>query len=193
MSDIREEEALGKIYDSRLTRRLLQYLRPYKWWVFFALLLTLAVAPLEIVGPYFFKIAVDSYITPVLQPQARLRAVACAHLGWITLGFLAALHPELRFAIRSNARDAARRPGNHVRPAPRNLHASAAAADELLRPQPGRPAGDARNDGCGCAQRSLRFRRCGDAQRLLRAAVSSSRCSSISTRSLRWPRSRRCR
>ena len=30
MSDFREEEALGKVYDSHLTRRLLKYLRPYR-------------------------------------------------------------------------------------------------------------------------------------------------------------------
>ena len=90
MSDIREEEKLGKIYDSRLTHRLLQYLRPYKWWVFFALLLAVAVAPLEIVGPYFFKIAVDSYIVPVIDHRL-LYAVAMRALGWITLGFFAAL------------------------------------------------------------------------------------------------------
>ncbi len=29
MSDFREEEKLGKVYDTQLTRRLLKYLRPY--------------------------------------------------------------------------------------------------------------------------------------------------------------------
>ncbi|MGB9404907.1 MAG: ABC transporter ATP-binding protein [Candidatus Acidiferrales bacterium] len=90
MSDIREEEALGKIYDARLTRRLLRYLRPYKWWVFFALTFALAVAPLEIVGPYFFKIAVDNYITPVLQHVLSF-AQGMSALEWIAGGFLAAL------------------------------------------------------------------------------------------------------
>jgi ATP-binding cassette, subfamily B, multidrug efflux pump len=90
MSDIREEEALGKIYDSHLTHRLVQYLRPYKWWVFFALALALAVAPMEIVGPYFFKIAVDKDITPVLN-HAREFSSAMHSLGWIALAFLAAL------------------------------------------------------------------------------------------------------
>ena len=90
MSDIREEEALGKIYDTRLTHRLLQYLRPHKWWVFFALVLAVAVAPLEIIGPYFFKIAVDNYISPVLAHRLAY-AVAMRALSWITLGFLASL------------------------------------------------------------------------------------------------------
>ncbi|MFZ0038383.1 MAG: ABC transporter ATP-binding protein, partial [Candidatus Acidiferrales bacterium] len=90
MSDIREEEALGKIYDTRLTHRLMQYLRPHKWWVFFALFLAIAVAPLEIIGPYFFKVAVDSYITPVLSHRLAY-AIAMRALGWITLGFLASL------------------------------------------------------------------------------------------------------
>jgi len=30
MSDFREEEALGKAYDSQLLRRLMGYLRPYQ-------------------------------------------------------------------------------------------------------------------------------------------------------------------
>ncbi len=33
MSDFREEEALGKLYDRRTARRLFRYLRPYKGWV----------------------------------------------------------------------------------------------------------------------------------------------------------------
>ena len=33
MSDFREEEKLGKLYDTHLTRRLMKYLRPYRWQV----------------------------------------------------------------------------------------------------------------------------------------------------------------
>ena len=40
-----EEEALGKAYDSRLMRRLVRYLSPYRWQVALAILvLTLASA-----------------------------------------------------------------------------------------------------------------------------------------------------
>ncbi len=90
MSDFREEEALGKAYDVRLTRRLLGYLRPYKWQVVFALALTLLINPLELVSPYLFKVAVDSYIIPVVGQKLLLRA-GLIGLGWVTLAYLATL------------------------------------------------------------------------------------------------------
>ena len=37
MASDQEEEVLGKAYDGRLMRRLLTYLRPYKWHVVVAL------------------------------------------------------------------------------------------------------------------------------------------------------------
>ena len=64
MSDFREEEKLGKLYDSTLTRRLMKYLRPYRWYVVAAVSLTLGVTAMEIVAPYLFHIAVDKYIVP---------------------------------------------------------------------------------------------------------------------------------
>ena len=45
MSNIHEEEKLGKAYDARLMRRLMQYLRPYKWRVVLALALVAIVTP----------------------------------------------------------------------------------------------------------------------------------------------------
>ena len=33
MSDFREEEKLGKLYDTQITRRLMKYLWPYRWLV----------------------------------------------------------------------------------------------------------------------------------------------------------------
>src|SRR5580704_2175458 len=64
MSDFREEEKLGKLYDSALTRRLMKYLRPYRWHVVAAVSITLGVTAMEIVSPYLFHIAVDKYIVP---------------------------------------------------------------------------------------------------------------------------------
>ncbi len=54
-----EEEVLGKAYDARLMRRLLTYLRPYRWHVALGILLSILVSLLEAVRPYFTKIAVD--------------------------------------------------------------------------------------------------------------------------------------
>jgi hypothetical protein len=64
MSDFREEEALGKAYDSQLLRRLMTYLRPYKWSVVFAVVPDSAGGPLEVLGPYLFGVTVDKYIVP---------------------------------------------------------------------------------------------------------------------------------
>lgn len=64
MSDFREEEKLGKVYDTQLTRRLLKYLRPYRWWVAFAVSMTFGVAAMELVGPYLFGVGIDRYIVP---------------------------------------------------------------------------------------------------------------------------------
>ena len=70
MSNAHEEEALGKAYDSRLMRRLLAYMRPYKWRVFLALALTLAVTPLELAPPYMFKVAIDRYLIQLSATQS---------------------------------------------------------------------------------------------------------------------------
>lgn len=64
MSNIHEEEALGKAYDSRLMKRLLEYMRPYKWRVMFALALVAVVTPLELAPPALFGWAIDKYLTP---------------------------------------------------------------------------------------------------------------------------------
>ena len=97
MSGHHEEEALGKAYDARLTRRLMHYLRPYKWRVIFALALTLAVTPLELVPPYLFKVAVDSYIVPGMHGVVA-RTVAYSGLNWVILVFLGAL--ALGFSVQ---------------------------------------------------------------------------------------------
>jgi ATP-binding cassette subfamily B multidrug efflux pump len=64
MSNIHEEEALGKAYDSRLMKRLLQYMAPYKWRVIFALALVAVVTPLELAPPVLFQKAIDNYLVP---------------------------------------------------------------------------------------------------------------------------------
>ena len=90
MSNIHEEEALGKAYDSRLMRRLLQYLRPYKWRVALALTLVAVVTPLELAPPWLFYRAIDKYFTPTIN---HLLSASQAWRGveWISLAFLVIL------------------------------------------------------------------------------------------------------
>ncbi|HTD22378.1 MAG TPA: ABC transporter ATP-binding protein [Terriglobales bacterium] len=64
MANIHEEEALGKAYDSRLMKRLLTYLRPYKWQVAIALVSIVLKAAADILGPYLTMVAVDKYLAP---------------------------------------------------------------------------------------------------------------------------------
>ena len=60
--DIHEEEILGKAYDGRLMRRLIRYLKPYKFQVIIGVLITIAYSGMGPLRPYLTKIAIDSYI-----------------------------------------------------------------------------------------------------------------------------------
>jgi ATP-binding cassette subfamily B protein len=64
MSNGHEEEALGKAYDSRLMKRLLEYLRPYRWRVILALALVAIVTPLELAPPILFQRVIDRFLLP---------------------------------------------------------------------------------------------------------------------------------
>ena len=59
-----EEEVLGKAYDSRLMKRLLTYLRPYKWQssaALGAILVRVFLGP-EVIGPLLAATAIDKYL-----------------------------------------------------------------------------------------------------------------------------------
>jgi ATP-binding cassette, subfamily B, multidrug efflux pump len=58
-----EEEVLGKAYDSRLMKRLLTYLRPYKWQVALALVSIFLKSIADVLGPYLTKTAIDKYLS----------------------------------------------------------------------------------------------------------------------------------
>src|ERR1051326_1818597 len=58
-----EEEVLGKAYDSRLMKRLLGYLRPYKWQVVIALTAIIIKPGVKGPGPYLTKVAIDKYLS----------------------------------------------------------------------------------------------------------------------------------
>jgi ATP-binding cassette, subfamily B, multidrug efflux pump len=62
MASNQEEEVLGKAYDGRLMRRLLTYLRPYKWHVVVALIAIVLKSIADVLGPFLTKIAIDKYL-----------------------------------------------------------------------------------------------------------------------------------
>ncbi len=84
--NLQEEEALGKGYDARLMRRLLEYLAPYKWQVSVALVVLLAASLLQIVGPWLTQIAIDDAIPNGDAPL--LATLAGAYLASVVAGFL---------------------------------------------------------------------------------------------------------
>ncbi|HSB75007.1 MAG TPA: ABC transporter ATP-binding protein [Terriglobales bacterium] len=100
-SNIHEEEILGKAYDSRLMRRLLTYLRPYKWQVAIALVAIVFKAVADVLGPYFVKVAVDRYLAPTaaaahswlgsrlsLNPFTGIGQIAGLYVATLVVSFL---------------------------------------------------------------------------------------------------------
>ena len=82
-----EEEVLGKAYDSRLMRRLIRYLFPYKWACITSIVAILIKAGADVLGPWLTMVAVDLYLTPAIQktPQAAAEQAARGIAGhpWI--------------------------------------------------------------------------------------------------------------
>ncbi len=82
---IQEEEALGKAYDGRLMRRLLRYMKPYRWRVVAAVALLVSAAGLQIVGPWLVQMALDDAVP---EGDARLLGIlATAYLVAAILTF----------------------------------------------------------------------------------------------------------
>ncbi|HXQ26978.1 MAG TPA: ABC transporter ATP-binding protein [Candidatus Acidoferrales bacterium] len=90
MSDFREEEKLGKLYDTQISRRLVKYLWPYRWQVVVAVSMTMGVALMGSLGPYLFHLAVDHYIVPGAS-HSIARNIAIIGLTWLVLAYLGSL------------------------------------------------------------------------------------------------------
>ena len=100
MASHHEEEVLGKAYDSRLMRRLLTYLRPYKAKVGLALGSIVLKAGADVLGPFLTMVAVDKYLAPAHQPiplfdkwlsphpLIGIGQIAGIYVGLITFSFL---------------------------------------------------------------------------------------------------------
>ena len=58
-----DDDVVGKVYDGRLMRRLLTYLRPYKLQTALSGVSILFKAASDVTGPYLVKVAVDTYMS----------------------------------------------------------------------------------------------------------------------------------
>jgi ATP-binding cassette subfamily B multidrug efflux pump len=95
-----EEEVLGKAYDSRLMRRLLTYLRPYRWQVAIALGSIIFKSFADVMGPYLTKVAIDRYLAPAKgtnaglwhwlspRPLTGIAQIATIYVGLLVFSFL---------------------------------------------------------------------------------------------------------
>jgi ATP-binding cassette subfamily B multidrug efflux pump len=91
MSDFREEEKLGKLYDTQITRRLTKYLWPYRWMVVVAVVMTLGVAAMGIIAPYLFgRVAVDRFIVPATAHSIPVHT-ALVGVFWVVVAYLGSL------------------------------------------------------------------------------------------------------
>ncbi len=81
-----EDEILGKAYDSRLARRLLTFVFPYKRRVIFGVGLLLGTALVDLAGPWITKIAIDRYVTT--GNSSGLLTMAALYSLVLVLGFV---------------------------------------------------------------------------------------------------------
>jgi len=100
MASIHEEDVLGKAYDSRLMKRLLGYLRPYRAQVLVALVAIILKAGADVLGPYLTKVAIDKYLANRTashswldrylssQPMTGIAQIAAIYLGLLLASFL---------------------------------------------------------------------------------------------------------
>jgi len=94
-----EEEVLGKAYDSRLMKRLLTYLSPYKWQVGLSLIAILLKAGADVLGPFLTAVVVDKYLAPVPKhtifdtflsdnPYRGIAQIVSLYVGLLIVSFL---------------------------------------------------------------------------------------------------------
>jgi ATP-binding cassette subfamily B protein len=89
-----DDDVVGKVYDSRLMRRLFGYLSPYKLQAGISAVATLLKAASDVAGPYFFLVATDTYLKPSGNPRWLGRHLSHTPMTGITelgLLYLAAL------------------------------------------------------------------------------------------------------
>ena len=81
-----EEQDLGKVYDRVLMKRLLAYLKPYKFQLLLIGLLMVGNTLSRLAGPYLLQRGIDEHITPGIL----------AGLSTIAIFYVLALIGEVR-------------------------------------------------------------------------------------------------
>ena len=95
-----DDDVVGKAYDSRLMRRLLRYLSPYKLQAAISALAIVLKSGSDVLGPFLVKVAVDTYFAPTAgkhgwlsrhlshNPTQGVTQLAGLYLGALVLSFL---------------------------------------------------------------------------------------------------------
>ena len=122
MNHYHEEEILGKAYDSRLARRLLKYLRPYRPVVAISILLLIIVSGLRLVGPYLTLVAIDRYI--MTGDPAGLTPIALLFLLVLLFSVRRRVCPDLPHELDGTE--------DHVRPSYGDLYSHPETAHGIL-------------------------------------------------------------
>ncbi|MFH1893557.1 MAG: ABC transporter ATP-binding protein [Candidatus Zixiibacteriota bacterium] len=81
-----DDELSGKAYDSRLMKRLLIYLKPYRKYVILAAILLLVGSALQLLGPVLIKYAIDNYIAT--KDVQGLGKICAGYFVLLVLSFL---------------------------------------------------------------------------------------------------------
>src|SRR5580658_257470 len=92
----KDEDPVGKVYDSRLVRRLGHYLRPYWLQATVSALSVTCKSLSDVTGPYLVKVAIDRYLTGNTSPATdwltrRLPADAYHGITVLAAMYMAAL------------------------------------------------------------------------------------------------------
>ncbi len=89
-----DEDPVGKVYDSRLIRRLGHYLRPY-WWQTAVSTLAISLKSIcDVTGPYLVMVAIDRYFAPGAQTSQTSHPVSLL-VRWLSnSNWLSRLLPE---------------------------------------------------------------------------------------------------
>jgi ATP-binding cassette subfamily B multidrug efflux pump len=87
-----EEESLGKAVDGRLVRRLLGYVRPYRWTVVAATVAAALQSATQVVGPYLNKVVIDRYLFPTAAGRHSLLSGYLPHNAWRGVGELGLIY-----------------------------------------------------------------------------------------------------